>query len=189
MKNVTNAEDINLVRRAREGDNTSFTRLVTNYTTRAYRIAFTILKNKYDAEDAVQEAFTTAYRSIKKLEKEEAFGSWLARIVTSRSYDVLRQRQRDKITITQEDPAPELEQVPSRFDSPEAVENSVDIRWAIDRLPADHRLVVTLRYTQDATTNEIATIMDRPAGTVRRILSESYRLLRLYLEEETHREV
>lgn len=189
MKNEANTQDINLVHQAREGDSASFTHLVTNYTTRAYRIAFTILRNKNDAEDAVQEAFTTAYRSLQKLEKEEAFGSWLARIVTSRSYDILRQRQRDKITVASEDPTPELEQVPSYSDSPEALEKSVDIRWAIDRLPTDHRLVVTLRYTQDATTDEIAAIMNRPAGTIRRILSESYRLLRLYLQEETHREV
>ncbi len=189
MKYVISAEDISLIRRARDGDHTSFTHLVNNYTVRAYHIAFAILKNKNDAEDAVQEAFTTAYRSIKKLEKEDSFGSWLARIVTSRAYDILRQRRRDKITITPKDPAPEIEQVPSYRDSSESVEASVDMRWVIDRLPPDHRLAVMLRYTEDATTDEIAVIMERPAGTVRRILSESYRLLRLYLEEEKHREV
>jgi len=189
MSNLTDTADINLIHQAREGDNDSFARLVDNYTTRSYRIAFTILKNKHDAEDAVQEAFITAYHSLNKLEKEESFGSWLARIVTSRSYDILRQRKRDNVTRTGEDPAPELEQVPSRHDSAEAVEKSVDIRWAINRLPADHRLAITLRYTRDATTDEIAFIMERPAGTVRRILSESYHLLRLYLEEEKHREV
>ena len=60
MSNLTDTADINLIHRAREGDNDSFARLVDNYTTRSYRIAFTILKNKHDAEDAVQEAFITA---------------------------------------------------------------------------------------------------------------------------------
>ena len=189
MKFTTSAEDIALIRRARDGDNVSFARLVNNYTTHVYHIAFAILKNKDDAEDAVQDAFITAYRSIKKLKKEDSFSSWIARIVTSRAYDILRQRQRDRITITKEDPTPELEQVPSCQNSPEAIEEAVDIRWAIDHLPADHRLAITLRYTQGATTEEIAAIMQRPAGTVRRILSESYRLLRLYLQEETHHEV
>ena len=61
---------------------------------------------------------------------------------------------------------------------------SLDIEQAIARLPESHRLAVMLRYAEDASTDDIASTLNRPAGTIRRILSESYRMLRLYLQED-----
>ena len=58
----------------------------------------------------------------------------------------------------------------------------LDLRKGITRLPELHRLVILLRYSEDAATDERADTLNRPAGTIRRILSESYRLLRLHLE-------
>lgn len=182
--------EADLVRGAKAGDGKCFSLLVKSHTTRAYRIAFAVLKNRSDAEDAVQESFTTAYRSIKKLKKDDSFGAWLAHIVTSRAYDIMRERQRDRLVAdTGEDSISEIERIPSQVNSPETVELSVNLRWAIDHLPEIHRLVVLLHYAEGATTDEISTIVKRPPGTVRRILSESYRLMRPYLEEEVHREV
>ena len=85
-----------IVRRARSGDRGAFNQLIDNSSVLAYRIAFSILQNQSDAEDAVQEAFITAFKSIKKLEKDTAFRSWMGRIVTTRAYDVTRQRQKNK---------------------------------------------------------------------------------------------
>lgn len=187
MEYGTEMEEVDLVRRAKASDGECFSLLVKSHTTRAYRIAFALLKNRSDAEDAVQESFITAYRCIKKLEKDDSFGAWLARIVTSRAYDIMRKRKRDKLVDTGEDS--EMGQMPSQTDSPETVELSFNLRWAIDHLPEIHRLVILLHYAEGATTDEIAHIMKRPPGTVRRILSESYRLMRPYLEEEVHREV
>jgi RNA polymerase sigma-70 factor (ECF subfamily) len=181
--------EADLVRRARDGDEKSFSLLVEKHTNRTYRIAFSLLKNRSDAEDAVQDAFTTAYRSIKKLKNETAFGAWLARIVTTRSYDILRKRQRNKLASSDEDSISRMEQIPTKYNSPEAVELSFNLRWAIDHLPETHRLIILLHYAEGTTTDEIASIVRRPPGTVRRILSESYRLMRPYLEEEKHREV
>ena len=177
-------DEIILVRRAKTGDGECFAQLVRNHTTRVYRIAFALLQDGSDAEDAVQEAFITAYRSIKKLEKDEAFGSWLARIVTTRAYDIIRKRQHGKKVSPDQNPLPDVEELPSPVDSIKATELSLDLHQAIERLPEAHRLVVLLRYAEDATTDEIAYILGRPAGTVRRMLSESYRLMRHYLEEE-----
>ena len=189
MEHSIEVEEADLVRRARAGDRECFSRLVKNHTTRTYRIAFSLLRNRSDAEDAVQEAFVTAYRSIKNLKKEASFGAWLARIVTTRSYDIIRKRQRNKLVAADEDSISQMERIPSQSDTPEVVELSLDLRWAIDHLPDTHRLVILLHYAEGATTDEIARIVGRPPGTVRRILSESYRLMRPYLEEEIHREV
>jgi RNA polymerase sigma-70 factor, ECF subfamily len=176
-------EEITLVHQAKKGDREAFGQLMENHAPRAYRIAFTIMQSQNDAEDIVQEAFITAYKSIKKLEKEGSFGSWLGRIVTTRAYDFLRnkQRQNKAVEVSTSRFKAELSQDISH--RREATHDfDLDLREAIMKLPEMHRLVIMLRYSEDATSDEIAATLNRPAGTIRRILSESYRLLRLYLE-------
>ena len=176
-------DEIDLVRQAKSGDKEAFGQLMENHALRAYRIAFATLQNQNEAEDAVQEAFITAYKSIKKLEKEESFGSWLGRIVTTRAYDVLRQKHRGQKAVDSKTSALKQEIAQSSTTPVEDKEAlSLDLRQAIDELPELHRLAIMLRYTEDATADQIARIVNRPAGTVRRILSESYNLLRLYLK-------
>ncbi|MFA4835917.1 MAG: RNA polymerase sigma factor [Dehalococcoidia bacterium] len=185
MDNDFIKEEIALVNRAKEDDREAFGQLMENHAPRAYRTAFTILQNQADAEDVVQEAFITAYKSIKKLEKEGSFGSWLRRIVTTRAYDFLRQKQRQNKAIEASTSQFKLELSQSISGAREATQDcDLDLREAIKKLPEQHRLVVMLRYSKDATTDEIAAALNRPAGTIRRILSESYRLLRLHLEGE-----
>lgn len=181
---ATSAQDeIILVRRAKKGDRDAFGQLMENHALKAYRIAYAIVQNQAEAEDAVQEAFITAFKSIKKLEKEESFGSWLSRIVTTRVYDLARQKQRGQKIVEKETISLKAEIAQSSTNPADnKADLSLDLQQAITRLPELHRLAIMLRYTEDASTDQIASILDRPAGTVRRVLSESYHLLRLYLE-------
>ncbi|MBT4512022.1 MAG: RNA polymerase subunit sigma-70, partial [Chloroflexi bacterium] len=68
INNDTAKNELRLVRQAKAGDREAFGQLMENHAVRAYRIAFSILQNQSEAEDAVQEAFITAFKSIKKLE-------------------------------------------------------------------------------------------------------------------------
>ncbi len=177
--------ELALVRRAKKGDREAFGELVENHALRAYRIAYSIVQNQTEAEDAVQEAFITAFKSIGKLEKEESFGSWFSRIVTTRVYDLVRKKQRNQKTIEAETTAFRMELSQSSANPvDEKTELSLDLQRAIEKLPEFHRLAIMLRYSEDASTDQIALTLNRPAGTVRRILSESYKVLRLYLEGE-----
>jgi len=183
LEDHTISEEIDLVRRAQKGDREAFGQLMEAHAPRVYRIAYTILQNRSDAEDSVQEGFITAYKSIKKLSKAESFGSWLSRIVTTRSYDILRKKQQQNKTIEATTSKFKFEMSHSIANPSDTVQDMrLDLREAIAKLPELHRLVVMLRYAEDATTDEIARTLDRPAGTIRRVLSESYRMLRLYLE-------
>lgn len=180
MMERQNEEGISLIRRAKKGDGEAFSQLMENHALRAYRIAFALLQNRSDAEDVVQEAYVTAYKSIGKLKKEESFNSWFSRIVTTRAYDFLRKKQQNcKATEAQAQAVKEELQGNSSQRNPEF---SIDLHRAMEQLPEQHRLAILLRYAEDASTEEIADILNRPVGTVRRILSESYRLLRLYLQ-------
>ncbi|MFP4641185.1 MAG: RNA polymerase sigma factor [Dehalococcoidia bacterium] len=180
MMERPNEEGISLIRRAKNGDGEAFNQLMDTLATRAYRIAFALLQNRSDAEDVVQEAFITAYNSIRKLKKEESFNSWFSRIVTTRAYDSLRKKQKNhKATEAQTQSVKEELRDSSSQGDPDF---SIDLYRAMEQLPEQHRLAILLRYSKDASTEEIAEVLNRPVGTIRRILSESYRLLRLYLQ-------
>ncbi|MDD5094225.1 MAG: RNA polymerase sigma factor [Dehalococcoidia bacterium] len=185
MDNDIIQAEIALVHHAKMGDREAFGQLMENHAPRAYRLAFTILQNQSDAEDVVQEAFITAYKSISKLEKEGSFVSWLSRIVTTRAYDLLRKKHRNNKTIEESTSQFKMELSQGITNRRETSHDfDLDLREAIKRLPETHRVVVMLRYSEDATTDEIAVTLNRPAGTIRRILSESYGLLRLYLQRD-----
>lgn len=175
-------EEANLIQRARSGDREAFGELMEAYAPRAYRLAFAIVGNESDAEDVVQEAFVTIYRKLRNLREESSFGSWLSRIVATRARDLLRRHRREKKYFESRVTQTRLGQGSSSIPAPESEGTSLDLRQAIDRLPELHRLVILLRYGEEASIEEIAQTLKRPAGTIRRMLSEAYRMLRLYLE-------
>ncbi len=183
-------EELKLVRRAKSGDKGAFGQLMEMHAVRAYRIAYSIIPNQQEAEDAVQEACITAFKSIKKIEKEEAFSSWFGRIVTSRTYDLGRKKQRGQKTVEKETSVLKVEiSHASANPANGKTELKLDLQSAIAQLPELHRLAIMLRYSEDASTDQIARVLARPAGTIRRILSESYKMLRLSLEGDEIDEV
>ncbi len=184
------ADESQLVRRAKTGDQEAFGQLMEMHAVRAFRIAYSIIPSQQEAEDVVQEACITAFKSIKKVEKEESFSSWFGRIVTSRAYDLGRKKQRVKKVVDKETSEYRMELTrASASPSNGITELSIDLQNAIQKLPELHRVAIMLRYAEDASTDEIAQTLNRPAGTVRRILSESYRMLRLSLEGEVNDEM
>ncbi len=183
-------DELNLVRRAKSGDKDAFGQLMEMHAIRAYRIAYSVIPKQQEAEDAVQEACITAFKSIGKIEKEESFASWFGRIVTSRAYDVGRKKQRTQKVVEKETVEMQLElSRASANPGNSTIDSSIDLQNAISKLPELHRLAIMLRYSEDASTEQIARTLNRPAGTVRRILSESYRMLRLSLQGENNHEV
>ena len=82
---MTNADLAKLVERIRGGDQDAFMELYENTYKSVFFHANTILKNKEDAEDVVQEAYTQAYLSLDKLQEPAAVGVWLNRIVSNLS--------------------------------------------------------------------------------------------------------
>lgn len=170
---LTVTNEPTLVVQARAGNQEAFAELVRRHGAQAYRIAFALLKNRSDAEDVVQDAFLTAFRSLATLKDPSAFRSWLNRIVVNRSRDLLRKRRRERESIQLLGQSMVNDSLPGK-----QIERTVALRQAIDSLPELHRLVILLYYSQGYSTGEIAETIDRPPGTVRRILSEAYKMLR-----------
>ncbi len=82
------------VRRLQENDPEAYEELIENYADMVYRIAYRILQDPHDAEDAMQETFLTVYRRINSFRGESKFSTWLYRLATNVALDMIRARQR-----------------------------------------------------------------------------------------------
>src|SRR5882762_587894 len=86
--------DAVFVTKARSGDTDAFRVLVDRHSRALFRLAFRMTGNEQDAEDVVQESFLRAYRQLGKFDERATFGTWLYRIATNCSLDLVRSRKR-----------------------------------------------------------------------------------------------
>ena len=133
-----------------------------------FRIAFAILRNRTDCEDATQNAILKAYRRLDTLTDRRLFRTWLVRILKNECFDLLRSR-RPIADIEEAEPSYEM-QVPDP-----------DLNRAFDALSPEERLTVTLFYFEGYKTAEIAKLTEVTEGTVRSRLSRARASMKKYL--------
>lgn len=153
-------------------DNGWFCRNIENMKQTMFRVAFSILRNVSDCEDAAQNAIIKAYRNLDKLKDRKSFRAWMMRILKNECYNMLRQRKPVLDLDDQVEPVYEME-VPD-----------IDLARAFDRLSPDSRVAITLYYYEGYTTAEIASILDVPEGTIKSRLSRARKDLKGILEEK-----
>jgi len=88
------ADEEALVAALKAGEPAAYEQLIEQYAEQVYRVAFRLLQNAADAEDALQEAFLAVYLRIGEFQGEAKLSSWLYRIVTNKALDIIRKRQR-----------------------------------------------------------------------------------------------
>lgn len=126
-----------------------------------FRIAFVLLGNETDCEDATSSALLTAYEKLPQLRNRELFRAWFIRILKNECYLMLRRRKR-AVHLNEETP---LEY--------EMHVGDPDLRNAIMQLNKDYRLAIVLYYMEGYSINEMARILDAPGGTVKSRLSRA----------------
>lgn len=151
----------------------AFATLYSQMAPRLYRTALGILGNPHDAADALQEAGLKAYRYFDSLQDQEAGAAWLTRILINACYDVGRKRSRAI-------PAG-LEVVPATAGQGGGAEDW-EMMQALQFLPEEQRTTVVLRFFQDLSITQIATIMGAPEGTVKSRLHAALAKLRTVLD-------
>ncbi len=166
---ATTADD-ELISRVRVGDQDAFALLVDRYKRQVYNLAYRLLGNPNDAEDAAQETFVRAYTRLATYEPDGRFGAWLSAICSHWCIDTMRARRRRVQTVAL-GKVPESDRFISQVDGPEDVALMADSRDEVQRwlesLPPQYRTVLTLRYFQDLSYAEIADVLDEPVSTVR----------------------
>jgi RNA polymerase sigma-70 factor, ECF subfamily len=176
------ASEPTLVERARSGDADAFERLIEARLDRAYRTALSILRTDWDARDACQDAFVSAWRELPRLRDATRFDSWLDRIVVNQCRTLLRSR-RARVREISIDESPETS---GQLAGPSPVDALADedlVRQALGRLSADQRLVLALHHGEGRPVAEIARLLGVPAGTVMWRLYRARRALEKELRE------
>jgi RNA polymerase sigma-70 factor (ECF subfamily) len=100
-----NASDLELVRRIKRGDEQGFREMVDRYNARVYSLAYGVLRNSEDAEEATQDAFLTLYRKIDTFDESKKFFSWFYRVALNAAYSRAR-RRKPAITVSLDDYVP-----------------------------------------------------------------------------------
>jgi RNA polymerase sigma-70 factor (ECF subfamily) len=135
------------------GDVDAFSVLVHRYRDRYARYAFHMLGNREDAEEALQDAFTRAYRSLARCEDPERFGAWLFRILVNRCRTTGARRTRRSRTFVTDEGA----LLGASEDHPaEATAWREEIDRALQRLRADQREAFLLKYVEDLGYDEMS---------------------------------
>lgn len=138
------ASDEELVVQARSGDPTAFGALVERHHRRVIGIAAHLMGDFHHGEDAAQEAFVRAYRSLDRLQEPRRFGSWVGAIAGHVALDWLRAKK----TRPAERPLPPAEflpGLPERLEPPDADEVLAAVRTAVLALPEELRAPLALR--------------------------------------------
>jgi RNA polymerase sigma-70 factor (ECF subfamily) len=175
-------DDSELAARAAAGDGDAFGLLVDRHAPVARRLAWGILDNPQDADDAAQDGFLAAWRHIDRYRPEQAFGPWLMKIVINAARDLRRKR-----TVRQVSPLDD--RVPGRGPTPEEATDAALLWEALDRglrtVPENQRVAVLMHDVAGYSHADVAEALDCPQGTARSLVFHGRRRLRVVLQPFT----
>lgn len=169
--------DLVLVERVQSGDQQAFGLLVSKYQRKLLRLVMRFVRDSGEAEDVTQEAFIKAYRALPGFRGESAFYTWLYRIGVNTAKNWLLAHGRRMPTVS--DIAIDKDESDGIDDggllrddeTPERVLMSKQlgetVNAAMDALPEDLRMAISLREIEGLSYEEIAQVMDCPIGTIR----------------------
>ena len=144
------------------------------YGDRAFSAAFSVCRNRVDADDAVQDAFIKYYSMDLDYENEEHIRAWLIRVAVNRAKDIAGSFWRRNKVAWEE----YMDELP--FETPE----DRGLFEAAMRLPEKYRVAIHLFYYEEYSVNEIAKFLRLREGTVKSQLSRGRKLLKNMLKEE-----
>jgi len=173
--------------KARTGDHDAFEAIVRHYDRMVYSLAYRLCRDRNEAWDMAQEAFMRVFRNFDKYDPKYPFRPWLMKVATNVCLNKIRGKYRGTPTVTDvTDPDGEPIPVPGGPDPAHAVarkDSAQVVRAAVAALPVDYRVIVTLRYLEDQSYEEIAEALELPLGTVKNRLFRARELLKERLRQ------
>jgi RNA polymerase sigma-70 factor (ECF subfamily) len=159
-------EEAVLIDAAKSGDQEAFRQIVERYQGAVYNLAYRMLGDPEEAEDAAQEIFVRLYRQLGRYDPERKFSTWTLAIATNYCIDQLRRRRMQFVPLENiipwaraRDAGPEGEAL-SR-------ESRDEVQRLLKKLPEKYRAPLVLRYWEDLSCAEIAEILGVPEGTIK----------------------
>lgn len=168
-----------LIRAALHGDRDAFEMIIPQFSRTLFAVAYGVLQNREEAEDAVQDAFVKAWKSRWLVRDAEKFPAWLATIARNRARDLARRRR----TVPLPENMDELASTAAE-DTHGTLGNAdlnQQVHSALSALPEMHRTALTLRYLQEMDYRTIERTMGLTNGALRGILGRALGTMRKQL--------
>jgi RNA polymerase sigma-70 factor (ECF subfamily) len=178
-------EDRALIAKAQAGDTAAFRSLVERHQRRAFAIAYSLVRDEQDARELVQDAFIRVFKGLGTFKGGSSFFTWLYRIVTNLSIDLMRKPGRTpggfsglgdldgKLDASADNDSENLDfPLLSRIDGSDPAdvlrrrEIAARIQTALDALPTYHRSVIVMREVEGLSYDEMAHVMGVSKGTI-----------------------
>ena len=182
-------EDIQLVARARAGDERAFRALLDKYERAVFSICLRMVRNRDQAADLAQESFIKVFASLDRYNPAFAFSSWLFKITSNLCIDYLRKR---RITTYAMDEPVESEkgEFARQYEAPDPTpeetfsrnEKMQKLEAGIAALPEHYRIMLVLRHQEDLSYEEIAESLSIPLGTVKARIHRAREMLKVILQ-------
>ncbi|MBP5365350.1 MAG: sigma-70 family RNA polymerase sigma factor [Bacteroidales bacterium] len=176
--------DLELVERARSGDQSAYAKLMARYKDSIYFMLLKMVNNKSDAEDLTIEAFGKAFKSIAQYSPQFAFSTWLFKIASNNGIDFLRRRRAIVVSIdddnNDDDDSKPMTVRDERLDPSEEMIKAqmIDVvREVVSKLKPRYKQLVEMRYFDELSYEEISVKLALPLGTVKAQLFRARELL------------
>lgn len=156
----------------------AFGELVSMESDEGYRLCYGILRNRIDAEDALQDAFLRAWSFLPKLRDPDRWSPWFRRLLVNSAIEVdRRRRRRPTVQLLGHEGLP-------IGDSSAHVAARDEVAWLMDGLDSRDRALIVLRYQQDLELPAIASVMGIPLGTAKARLHRALARMRSRLDRQ-----
>lgn len=187
-------DDAELARRIGVRDERAFETVMRAHNSMLYRLARSILRDDAEAEDAVQDAYLSAYRNIASFRGGAKLSTWLARIVINEAYGRLRKQKQRGVVVPfdagghEQARNQEETMADDRAEQPDAAAMRAELRRLLERqidaLPEQFRTAFVLREVEEMSVEDAAECLDVPPATVRSRAFRARALLRESLSRE-----
>lgn len=172
MESVHELADRELLTRHAEGDEQAFAVLVRRHRERLWAVAVRIMADPEEASDALQDAFLSAFRAAGRFRGEAQVSTWMHRIVVNACHDRLRRRKVRPATPTEGETLDVIAndqdvRSGSARDHASRTETRIVVRDALEGLPHDQRIALTLVDMLGYRVEEAASILDVASGTIK----------------------
>jgi RNA polymerase sigma-70 factor (ECF subfamily) len=182
-------DDIQLITRARSGDEMAFRALLGKYERAVYSICLRMIRNRDEAADLAQESFVKVFSMLDRYNPSYAFSSWLFKITSNLCIDHLRKRRIE--TFAMDEPIDgEKGEIQRQYQAPDLDPEQEYIRKekmqrlveAIENLPPHYRIMLVLRHQENLSYEQIAESLDIPLGTVKARIHRAREMLKASLK-------
>jgi len=177
-KNMNRGEENILVARSLAGDGTAYAALIDAFSPPVFDLLLRLLKNRADAEDAAQDVFLRAYKSLASFDSRYPFLVWILAIAHNRAMDLLKAGKPGVLSLDNPENPLEIEDPVSLSGQAEQELTLGELWRAVKRLRPLYREALTLRHLRGLEYSEISAVMKLPLGTVKTLLFRARQALK-----------